>query len=235
MSDFPPSIDVTESLYDRMVQRAPEEWREELADPLTWDDAMRDRVAALLIPAARDEAIAQSQARGDRGFILYDQKAIETYIYYVGSEFADTVLWMADAPTKTELQGVLDGYDPQSEAAIAIASAASVQVMWVKQDGAIATQGAQEVNPLPIALPDGVTAETSERDGCYGYDFSDARLGKLGRITFMPLGNNQLDFQCEFATTRDAARDAEAKAYFEPIAQRAIGAWKAALQRKAGN
>ncbi|MGD1902149.1 MAG: hypothetical protein ACFB9N_07905 [Geitlerinemataceae cyanobacterium] len=235
MSDFPSSLDVTESLYDRMVECAPEEWREQLADPLTWDDAMRDRVAALLIPAARDEAIAQAEARGDRGFILYDQKAIETYIYYVGSEFADTVLWMADAPTKAELNEVLADYDPQSEAAIAIASAESVQVMWIKQDGQVATQGAQEVNPLPIALPEGVTAETSERDGCYGYDFTDAKLGKLGRITFMPLGNNQLDFHCEFATSGDAARDDEAKAYFEPIAQRAIAAWTAALQRKAGN
>ncbi|NJN60808.1 MAG: hypothetical protein HC795_04090 [Coleofasciculaceae cyanobacterium RL_1_1] len=100
MSSLPPSLDVTESLYTRMVEQAPEEWRDQFADPLAWDNSMREQVAALLIPAARDEAIAQSQARGDRGFILYDQKAIETYIYYVGSEFADTVLWMADLRRK---------------------------------------------------------------------------------------------------------------------------------------
>jgi hypothetical protein len=234
MSSLPPSIDVTESLYTRMVDQAPEEWREQFADPLAWDNSMREQVAALLIPAARDEAIAQSQARGDRGFILYDQKAIETYIYYVGSDFADTVLWMADLPTKVELRTVLECYDPTLEAAIAIASAESVQVLWIKQDGSIQTQGAQEVNPLPIAVPEGVTAVASERDGCYGYDFSDVRLGKLGRVTFLPLGDNQLDFQWEFATLQDERRDAEAKTLFEPIAQQAIAAWRSALQRKAG-
>lgn len=235
MSSLPPSLDVTESLYTRMVDRAPEEWRDQLADPLAWDNSMREQVAALLIPAARDEAIAQSQARGDRGFILYDQKAIETYIYYVGSEFADTVLWMADLPTKAELRTVLERYDPETEAAIAIASADSVQVMWIKQDGSIQTQGAQEVNPLPIALPEGVAAVASERDGCYGYDFNDGRLGKLGRVTFLPLGDNRLDFQWEVATSEDASHDAEVKALFEPIAQRAIAAWQSALKQKAGN
>lgn len=235
MSSLPPSLDVTELLYSRMVDRAPEAWREQLADPLAWDDSMREQVAALLIPAARDEAIAQSQARGDRGFILYDQKAIETYIYYVGGEFADTVLWMADQPTKTELRAVLEQYNPEAEAAIAIVSADSVQVMWIKHDGSIQTQGAQDVNPLPIALPEGMTAAANERDGCYGYDFSDTRLGKLGRVTFLPLGDNQLDFQWEVTTSNDAGRDAEVKALFEPIAERAIGAWRSALKRKAGS
>lgn len=235
MSSLPPSLDVTESLYSRMVDRAPEEWREQLADPLAWDNSMREQVAALLIPAARDEAIAQSQSRGDRGFILYDQKAIETYIYYVGGEFADTVLWMADPPTKMELRTVLAQYDPEAEAAIAIASADSVQVMWVKQDGSIQTQGAHDVNPLPIALPEGITAIANERDGCYGYDFSETRLGKLGRVTFLPLGDNQLDFQWEVTTSNDPSRDAEVRALFEPIAEQAIQAWRSALRRKAGS
>jgi hypothetical protein len=56
----------------------------------------------------------------------------------------------------------------------------------------------------------------------------------LGRVTFLPLGDNQLDFQWEFATLQDEQRDAEAKALFEPIAQQAIAAWRSALQRKAG-
>jgi len=233
MPAVPPSIDITESLYTRMLDRAPTEWREQFADPLTWDNQMREQVAALLIPAARDEAITQAQQRGDRGFILYDQKAIETYIYYVGDAFYDTVLWMADTPTKTELSHILQTYDPTQEAAIAIASADSVQILWVKADGSIATQGAQTVNPLPIALPAGITATTSEQDGCYGYDFYDT-IGKLGRVTFVPLGNNQLDFQCSYASYGDAARDAAVRSQLEPVFNQAIAAWRMALQRKAG-
>jgi len=201
-------------------------------DPLSWDASMREQVAAVLLPSVVEESIAQSSARDDRGMILYDQKELETIIYYVAQGHSNTVLWMADDETKQEVADIVATYNPQTEATIVMVSPSSLQVMWVREDGAIQTQGAKSVNALPVTLPEGVTVATEETEGVYAYCFTHAEFGDLGRIRLVPSAETGLEFQVEVAPGGTETEMQQKRELFEPIAQSIVEQLDAALKNR---
>lgn len=231
-SSLPPAVDVTPAIYDRMMERVPDEWKDRFRDPLTWDDSMREQVAAVLLPCAVDEAVAQSQQRGDRGVILYDQKDLETIIYYISQGNTDTVLWMASPETKQEVNELVQTYNPKTEALVVMVGGSTVQVMWVREDGKIQTSGAKSVNPLPVPLPDNVTVSTEETEGVYAYRFAHTQLGDLGRIRLIPDPNSKIEFHTEIASGDTEAETQQKHDLFQPIAQTIVDRLQAALQQQ---
>ncbi|MDC0832014.1 hypothetical protein CKA32_001806 [Geitlerinema sp. FC II] len=228
----PPAVDVTPAIYDRMMARVPDDWKARFRDPLTWDDSMREQVASVLLPCAVDEAIAQSKRRGDRGLVLYDQKDVETIIYYIAQDHSDTVLWMADPATKENVAELVRTYNPETEAVIVIASSSSIQAMWVREDGTIQTDGAQAANSLPVSLPDGVTVSTEEAEGVYSYRFSHVRLGDLGRIRLVPDAESGLSFKTETASGDTETETQQKQELFAPLARTIVERLEAALHQK---
>ncbi|MGC9504210.1 hypothetical protein [Baaleninema sp.] len=232
VSDRPPAVDVTPAIYDRMMEKVPEDWKDRFRDPLTWDDSMREKVASVLLPCAVEEAIAQSKQRGDRGLILYDQKEVETIIYYIAQDHSDTVLWMADAAMKQQVADFVGTYNPETEAVIVIASSSSVQAMWVREDGTIQTDGAKAANSLPVSLPEGVTVSTEETEGVYSYRFSHVQLGDLGRIRLVPNAEAGLSFKTETTSGDTEAETQEKQELFAPLARTIVERLEAALEQK---
>ncbi len=228
-SSYPAAVDVTPSIYNRMIERVPDEWKERFQDPLKWDDSMREQVAAVLLPAAVSEAIARSRVRGDRGAILYDQKDLETIIYYISQGNTDTVLWMATPETQAEVNGLVESYNPESEAVVVMVGAGTVQVMWVREDGKIETSGAKSTNSLPIRLPEAVTMATEEEDGVYAYCFNHQQLGELGRIRLIPSATSRLEFETQVTPGETEAQTQEKETVFAPIAQTIVQRLKQAL------
>ncbi len=228
-SSHPAAVDVTPSIYNRMIERVPDEWKERFQDPLKWDDSMREQVAAVLLPAAVEEAIAQSRQRGDRGAILYDQKDLETIIYYISQGNTDTVLWMATPETQAEVNGLVESYNPESEAVVVMVGAGTVQVMWVRENGQIETSGAKSTNSLPIRLPEAVTMATEEEEGVYAYCFTHQQLGELGRIRLIPSTTSRLEFETMVTPGETEAQTQEKETVFAPIAETIVQRLKQAL------
>lgn len=231
-SSLPPAVDVTPAIYDRMMVKVPDEWKDRFRDPLTWDDSMREKVAAVLLPCAVDEAIAQSQQRGDRGVIFYDQKDLETIIYYISEGNTDTVLWMANPDAKQEVKDIVQRYNPETEAAIVMVGGNTVQIMWVREDGKIETSGAKPVNPLPMPLPEEIAVSTEESNGVYAYRFTHSQLGDLGRIRLVPNDETRVEFHTEIASGTTEDETHAIHDLFAPIANTITARLQAALQQR---
>ncbi|MDX2098419.1 MAG: hypothetical protein SFW36_11640 [Leptolyngbyaceae cyanobacterium bins.59] len=219
-SNFQPiGMDVSAPIHQRMTALEAQSGSPPLESLDPQSSEAKIGVLKRLLPSARLEAIAQYQARKNRGIVLCDQRSIVLQMLILTEAETSKVLWMADRETKQLMTNLIQTYDPQKEALVVMLTAKSVQPIWVQETNELRAPDPRSLVYAPIQLPSAVNFQKQRTsEGGIVYVFLHPQLGPVGRMVMIDTAPERFEVKCELLGKEDGFMSSRTL-IFEPVTQ----------------